>query len=290
MANYHLSVKAGSRSKGKSAGAKCNYISAEGRYKKKSDEVVFKKSGNMPSWVPDENPSVFWKETDRNERVDACLYREFEFSIPRELNDEQRIACAEDFVATVIGKVRPFTMAIHDKDDNPHCHLIITDRRLDGIERDSVQFFKRANLTNPQLGGAHKPAFFSKKPVLKATRKAWEETANKHLEIAGCSERITCESYASRGIDKEAEPKMSRERRRAEEAAKQAVRDIDTIRDDIVHPSEPIGVTELQRLKELKRETAAARYLARPESKPELITPKTREPEFRPSGGGGMSM
>ena len=43
-----------------------------------------------------------------------------------------------------------------DGKEQPHCHLMFSERLLDGIERDPDQFFKRFNSKDPSKGGAKK--------------------------------------------------------------------------------------------------------------------------------------
>ena len=54
-----------------------------------------------------------------------------------------------------------YAFAIHnpramDGKEQPHCHLMFSERLLDGIERDPDQFFKRFNSKDPSKGGAKK--------------------------------------------------------------------------------------------------------------------------------------
>ena len=53
----------------------------------------------------------------------------------------------------------PYTLAIHRggaNGENPHAHLMFSERGHDGIERDAEQWFKRYNAKAPEKGGARK--------------------------------------------------------------------------------------------------------------------------------------
>ena len=75
-----------------------------------------------------------------------------------------RRALAGAFAERVCGGERlPYTLALHkgeaetpDKPDNPHAHLMFSERGNDGIARSAEQWFKRHNPTAPARGGARK--------------------------------------------------------------------------------------------------------------------------------------
>ena len=89
MAVYHLKVSIGSRAGGQSAGAKADYIEREGNYEKDREELEHKEHGNMPEWAKDD-PHSYWEAADDHERANGRLYREVQFALPKELNEEQR--------------------------------------------------------------------------------------------------------------------------------------------------------------------------------------------------------
>ena len=43
-----------------------------------------------------------------------------------------------------------------DGKEQPHAHIMFSNRELDGVERPKELFFKRANPEQPELGGAKK--------------------------------------------------------------------------------------------------------------------------------------
>ena len=86
-----------------------------------------------------------------------------------------------------------YSFAIHnplalDGKEQPHCHLMFSERLLDGIERDPDQFFKRYNSKNPEKGGAKKDNTglmdSVRKTLIKEQRSRWEVLCNEHLAKA----------------------------------------------------------------------------------------------------------
>ena len=159
LAVYHLKASFGSRAGGQLARAKSDYIEREGRYEKDSEELEYKEHGNMPEWAEDD-PGSYWAAADQHERSNGRLYSEVQFALPKELNEAGRRAAASDFAAQLTGPERlPYTMAIHRggaDGENPHAHLMYSERGNDGIERRAEQWFRRYNGKAPETGGARK--------------------------------------------------------------------------------------------------------------------------------------
>ena len=201
MAVYHLKASFGSRAGGQSARAKSDYIEREGRYEKDSEELEYKEHGNMPEWA-EENPKEYWSAADQYERSNGRLYSEVQFALPKELGEAGRHEAASDFAVQLTGPEKlPYTMAIHRggaEGENPHAHLMYSERGNDGIERSAEQWFRRYNGKAPETGGARKSRAAKAGDWLENTRKAWEQTANQALERAGREERIDGRSLAER--------------------------------------------------------------------------------------------
>ncbi len=186
MAIYNLRV---SSAKGRSVLEKFNYINREEKYShlqnEKYDDFIYSENMNMPSFAID-NPKAFWESVELYERSNANHFREIEFTIPHELNEEERIEVATDFAKRLFKDEYVYSLAIHNKKssidniDNIHCHIIFSERKLDGIDRNEEEFFKRFNSTNPSLGGCEK-VDWSRKSILYGIRKEWETTANEYL-------------------------------------------------------------------------------------------------------------
>ena len=158
MAIYHLNVKTGSRIGGQSALAKADYIEREGKYAKDAEDLAYRESGNMPGWA-EADPRQYWAAADEHERANGRLFVQVEFALPRELDDRQQREVASSFAADLTGGERlPYTLAIHRGGVNPHAHLMISERGLDGHDRDAATWFKRANTKDPEKAGQRRPA------------------------------------------------------------------------------------------------------------------------------------
>ena len=188
MAIYHLSVKHGSRKQGKSAAAHANYIAREGTYAKGRyvEDFVHAESWNMPDWGA-ENAIDFWQAADTYERANGRLYTEIEIALPRELGQAQQLSLVRDFVSEQVGDEHPVTWAVHNRPAldggmNPHAHIMLSERTLDGVERNPELFFKRANAANPEKGGAAKDPAWNHRDKVEQLRQAW-----KPPPIASCS-------------------------------------------------------------------------------------------------------
>ena len=202
MAIYHLTAKTGSRNGGQSAKAKADYIQREGRYSRDRDEVLHTQSGHLPEWA--ERPADYWDAADLYERANGRLFKEVEFALPVELTLDQQKALASEFAQHLTGAERlPYTLAIHaGGGENPHCHLMISERINDGIERPAAQWFKRYNGKTPEKGGAQKTEALKPKAWLEQTREAWADHANRALERAGHDARIDHRTLEAQGIER----------------------------------------------------------------------------------------
>lgn len=212
MASYHLSVKTGGKG---SASPHADYISREGKYAREKDsDLEHKESGNMPAWAA-YKPTEFWKAADTFERANGCTYREIEIALPRELKPEQRLELVRDFVRQEIGDRHAYQFAIHNPKaaiaggEQPHAHIMFSERMNDGIDRDPQQYFKRANSKAPERGGAKKARFgetpTERKEHLVAQRERWADLQNKHLERYQHTDRVDARSLKAQGIEREPE-------------------------------------------------------------------------------------
>ena len=156
MAVFHLKAGFGSRAGGQSARAKSDYIEREGRYEQNREELEHKEHGNMPEWAEDD-PGAYWEAADEHERANGRLYSEVQFALPKELGEADRRELAGEFAERVCSKERlPYTLAIHRggaNGENPHAHLMFSERGHDGIERSGEQWFRRYNRQAPEKGG-----------------------------------------------------------------------------------------------------------------------------------------
>lgn len=209
MATYHLSARIGQKGK---AHAHAAYIAREGKYKgsDRYEDLEAKAYGNMPTWA-EHNPAEFWQAADENERANGSTYRELEVALPRELTPKQRLELVQAFITQELGDKHTYQFAIHtpkaalEKGDQPHAHIMYSERIRDGIERDPEQYFKRYNAKNPDKGGAKKFSGGKSTNVLKAElleqRERWANLQNAHLEKHGHTERVDHRSLKDQGIE-----------------------------------------------------------------------------------------
>ena len=192
MALGRISIKVGMKGK---ALPHSKYILREDQYAPKNNKLEKLEHighGNMPAWA-EHDPKIFWEMADLHERKNGSTYREHIITLPREMDESQRLDLVQDWVAQEIGDKYAYSFAIHnptamDGKEQPHCHLMFSERLLDGIDRDPEQFFKRYNSKNPEKGGAKKDNTglmdSVRKKLIKEQRSRWEVLCNEHLAKA----------------------------------------------------------------------------------------------------------
>ena len=237
-----MQVKTGSRGGGQSARAKIDYVLREGKYANKDaspdedaspdkDEREHVEHGNMPAWAQD--PRAYWSAADEHERANGSLFKEVVVALPVELSSDERRDLAHRFAVDLTdapeGKL-PYTLAIHKgeqdnpdpgEQDNPHAHIVMSERAHDGRDRDEEQWFKRANSKAPEKGGAKKTRAMMEKSWLPEVRAKWEQMANRALEQAGREERIdhrTLVAQRAEALAISQDPKQSDEDRQRAQA------------------------------------------------------------------------
>ncbi len=154
---------------------------------------------------------VLWNAVDTFEkRVDAQLAREMIFALPEELSKAENIALVREFVRDhLTSKGMVADWVYHDKDGNPHIHLMTTLRPLtdDGFGNKKVAVLgddgKPLRVVTPDRpkGKIVYRLWAGDKDTMKAWKIGWAETANKHLALAGHDIRLDGRSYAEQGLD-----------------------------------------------------------------------------------------
>lgn len=154
---------------------------------------------------------VLWNAVEAFEkREDAQLARELIIALPEELSRSENIALMRAFVAdhfTSKGMVADWVY--HDKDGNPHVHLMTTLRPLteDGFGPKKVPVLgedgKPLRVVTPDRpnGKIVYRLWAGDRETMKAWKIAWAETANRHLALAGFDIRLDGRSYAEQGRD-----------------------------------------------------------------------------------------
>ncbi len=233
MAEYHLHAKTHSRGAGKGAGGHVRYVLREGAYAQKTveqvngavvervridraGEVAYAEAGHLPAWA--QTPADYWDAADQYERANGTVYREIEFALPKELSDAENIALARSFAehladvpggATPCRGATPYTLAIHRSEKKPlllHCHLMLSDKVNDGIERDPALWFRRASNPgkDPARGGAPKTqARIGQDWLGEVVRPLWARLANDALARAEVDARIDHRTLEARRLEQE---------------------------------------------------------------------------------------
>ena len=203
---FHLRAGNGSRGGGQSARAAAAYIQRDAEYSRDREavnELVYTESGHMPAWAA-AKPTTYWDAADLYERANGHLFKRVEVALPLALTEAEQRELAVGFAHHLTdGERLPYTLAIHaGNGTNPHCHLLISERGNDGLERTPAQWFKRYNAAAPAQGGARKSRALQPKAWLLAAREAWAAQTNQALERAGHAVRIDHRSLAAQGIER----------------------------------------------------------------------------------------
>lgn len=192
MAIFHLSFSNGKVGKGL---AHFKYIMGEDKYLYKENEVIYEKH-NMPPHLSAED---FWQSADAYERANGRVYKEIRISLPNGFSKKENQDLLNKFLEKELGNNFYYSAVIHDKDSsedeirNVHAHIMVCPRKIDGIERDTKQFFSRYNSKNIEEGGALKDPYWNKKETLTHFRESWEETLNNALEKKNWR-KVSCKS------------------------------------------------------------------------------------------------
>ena len=207
MAIYHFSAKVISRANGSSAVASAAYRSAERLHDDRldRDHDFTNKSGVVHSEVmlPEGAPerlgdrSTLWNDVEATElRKDAQLSREVEFAIPRELNQQQGIDLARDFVREeFVDRGMIADLNVHwdmgaDGLAKPHAHVMLTMREVN------------------EDGFGAKVRDWNKSELVQEWRERWADHVNERLAELDIDARIDHRSLADQGIDLEPQNKI----------------------------------------------------------------------------------
>ena len=156
----------------------------------------------------DGNAARAWMDAhERSEpRKNARFCDKVMVALPIELDAVQRAALVRDFAAQMTGNRVPWYAAVHQsgKDEqNPHAHLVFVDRDIETGERElqlSASPRQRQQRGMEAVEGSGGKASYN--PV-DWVRAKWEESANRHLALAGHKVRIDRRSLEDQGIARE---------------------------------------------------------------------------------------
>ncbi|HUD93011.1 Ti-type conjugative transfer relaxase TraA [Sphingobium sp.] len=207
MAIFHFSVQVIGRAQGRSVVAAAAYRAAERLHDDRldRDHDFTNKAGVvhseilLPEGAPDRfsDRATLWNEVEATEkRKDAQLAREVEFAIPREMNQAQGIALAQDFVrAEFVDSGMIADLNVHwdigaDKLAKPHAHVMLTMREVD------------------EDGFGQKVRDWNRTELVEQWRERWADHVNSRLAELDIDARIDHRSLEAQGIDLEPQDKI----------------------------------------------------------------------------------
>ena len=226
MPNPHFNVSITQRSRGQSAVAGAAYQSGDKlfseydqKYKDYSRKqgIVYTEIMLPPNAPPEfANRETLWNAAEEIEKQwNSQLARRLVLALPREVPAAQypqmvRDYCNEFFVS----KGMCCDFAIHDPDPpghNPHCHIMLTMRALDGQGKwlpksrkvyDLDENGERIRLPSGNWK-CHKESTvdWNEQTYCEQWRHGWEVIQNRYLEIADRPERVDLRSYERQGLD-----------------------------------------------------------------------------------------
>ena len=206
MAIYHLSVKAISRSAGRSATAAAAYRAGCKIADERTGEIYdyTRKRGvesadlvlpdGAPEWAS-HRPRLWNAAELAEKRKDACVAREFEVALPSELSPAERRRLAMDFAKDMANREGcAVDVAIHapgreGDNRNFHAHILRTTRK---VEAEGLG----AKLDTEKAG---------RKRVddLEAVRTLWANMTNERLRENGIEVQVDHRSLKAQGIERE---------------------------------------------------------------------------------------
>ena len=196
MAIYHLTAKIVTRSAGRSVVAAAAYRAGERleeirtgntydfTHKRGIEHSEILTPEGAPDWAHDR--TKLWNAVDECEkRKDAQLARDLEIALPIELDATAQVSLLRDFVHHHFVKEGMVAdCAIHrDNPNNPHAHVLLTLRPLG------------------KNGFGLKERSWNTRASLNLWRGGWEQSANKHLALAGQSARIDHRTLKAQQLD-----------------------------------------------------------------------------------------
>ncbi|MBP3649399.1 MAG: MobA/MobL family protein [Clostridia bacterium] len=222
MAIFHWTMQLVKRSKGKSAVAAAAYRSGT-KLVNEWDGVThdYRAKGNvehteiiLPAHASPafQNRSVLWNSVEQIEKSkDSQLARDLEISLPIGLSREEQLNLARAYIRdTFVSAGMCADFSFHDKEGNPHIHILLTVRPLKengewGAKCRKVYDLDEHGQRIPDGKGGWKnhredTVDWNSREKVEVWRAAWAEYANRALEAAGRSERIDHRSYERQGI------------------------------------------------------------------------------------------
>ncbi|MGL0750060.1 MobQ family relaxase, partial [Secundilactobacillus paracollinoides] len=168
---------------------------------------------NAPEWASDREK--LWNEVERKDRRANSRYaKEFNVALPVELSeDEQKELLTKYVQENFVNAGMVADVAIHrDHPDNPHAHVMLTNRPFNsdgtwGI-KSKKQYILDDNGNKTYTGTSKYPKSrkilmvdWDKKEKITEWRHNWATAVNQVLEAKNLPDRISEKSYEEQGID-----------------------------------------------------------------------------------------
>ncbi|OOV21134.1 nickase [Levilactobacillus brevis] len=224
MAIFHMSFSNISAGKGRSAIASAAYRSGEKLFDYKEGRHYFYARSvmpesfiltpkNAPAWASDREQ--LWNEVERKDRRANSRYaKEFNVALPVELiEDEQKELLTKYVQENFVDEGMVADVAIHrDRPDNPHAHVMLTNRPFNsdgtwGI-KSKKQYILDENGNKTYTGTSKYPKSrkilmvdWDKKEKIIEWRHNWAASVNQVLEQKNIPDRISEKSFIEQGID-----------------------------------------------------------------------------------------
>ncbi|MCW0154459.1 MobA/MobL family protein [Lactiplantibacillus plantarum] len=223
MAIFHMSFQNISAGKMRSSVASASYRSGEKLFDQKEGRSYFYARSvmpesfiltpkNAPEWASDREK--LWNEVERKDRRANSRYaKEFNVALPVELSeDEQKELLTKYVQENFVDDGMVADVAIHrDHPDNPHAHVMLTNRPFNpdgtwGIKsRKEYILDEKGNKTYTKSGYARNRKIWltdwDKKEKITEWRHNWATAVNQVLEAKNLPDRISEKSYEEQGID-----------------------------------------------------------------------------------------
>ena len=223
MAIFHMSFSNISAGKGRSAIASAAYRSGEKLFDNQEGRHYFYARSvmpesfiltpkNAPEWASDREQ--LWNEVEKKDRKSNSRYaKEFNVALPVELSESEQKELLTKYVQeNFVDQGMVADVAIHrDHPDNPHAHVMLTNRPFNpdgtwGIKSKKQYILdKNGNKTYTKSGYARNRKIWltdwDKKEKITEWRHNWAVSVNQVLEQKNIPDRISEKSYAEQGID-----------------------------------------------------------------------------------------
>ncbi|MFU1802008.1 MobQ family relaxase [Lactiplantibacillus pentosus] len=223
MAIFHMSFSNISAGKGRSAIASAAYRSGEKLFDDQEGRHYFYARSvipesfiltpkNAPAWASDREK--IWNEVERKDRRANSRYaKEFNVALPVELSeDEQKELLTKYVQENFVDQGMVADVAIHrDHQDNPHAHVMLTNRPFNpdgtwGI-KSKKQYILDENGNKMYTGTSKYPKSrkilmvdWDKKEKIIEWRHNWAVSVNQVLEQKNIPDRISEKSFVEQGI------------------------------------------------------------------------------------------